>query len=196
MRKISLLCIASILFLSLSVNLIGQEENPMASFMDAKWGINANVFENTFRYKDELKKKDDGFYLSDFKLGPMTLSEIKFIFKTKGEEKLKLTKRNYNSLYFAEVYIFIKPEQFDELFNIFKVRYGDPQKFDQREVRNRSGDPFLQKVAVWVDKDINREIVMERQASKLVDGVAMFIPHKTEVKVVEKDKTKAAAEKL
>jgi len=188
----------SILFLSLSVHLIGQEGNgkAMESFMGAKWGISAAEFESTFWYKDQLKKKDYDFYLKDFKLGNLVIGEIKFIFRGKGDEKIKLQRRNYERVFLIETYIFIKPEQFDGLLEIFKIKYGDPQKYTEHPVRNRSGDAFMQKIAEWINTDIKRMIIVERQASKLVDGVAMLIPYRTKVIKEKKDLKKAAAEKI
>lgn len=196
MRKISLLCIVFILFLS--VNLIGQsvEENPITSFMGVKWGVTATEFENTCWYKDQLKKRDYDFYLSNFKLGDLTIGEIKFIFEGKENDRVRLLKRNYDRTFFTEAYIFIKPEQFEGMLDIFKIKYGDPHKFVEHPVRNRSGEAFMQKIAEWVDKENKRMIIMERQASKLVDGVVMLIPYETKVIKEKKDSKKEAASRI
>jgi hypothetical protein len=92
--------------------------------------------------------------------------------------------------------MYIKPDQFETLLQIFKTKYGEPTKSDEFETRDSSGNSFLQKVARWEAQDIKRLIIMEKQASKLVDGITMFIPIKPKKPVEKKDKIKEAAEKI
>jgi len=172
-------------------------ENPMASFMGANWGMSAQDFENNFKYKDQIKnEKDEFFSVNDFELGGVIVKKIRFKFEPKGNQDDKLLKKNYNHLFLTEVYMYMKSEDFETLLPIFKTKYGDPTKYDEFETRDSSGNAFLQKVARWVAQDIKREIVMEKQASKLVDGTVMFIPIKPAVKEEKKDKIKEAAEKI
>jgi len=172
------------------------EENPMASFMGAKWGVSATYFEQNFPYQSQLKKDDEFFYLNDFKLGDLKIYRIKFKFKGLSGTDMKLSKRNMDSLFLTEAYMFIKPEQFETLFDIFKLKYGEPAKYDEFETRDSTGHKFFQKVARWESKDIKRMIIMERQASKIVDGVIMFIPTEEPKKIIKKDKIKEAADKI
>jgi hypothetical protein len=90
----------------------------------------------------------------------------------------------------------MKPEQFETLLQVFKVKYGEPLKYDEFDVRDSSGKKFLQKVARWEHKELKRLIIMERQASKLVDGMVMLIPIEPKTKEEKKDKIKEAAEKI
>jgi hypothetical protein len=188
-------------FLSLHLMVEAQDnqssgENPMSSFMGCNWGMSANTFSQEFMYKDELRKDDDFYYLSNFELGDLVIKKIKFKFETRDGKQLKLRKKDYDNLYLTEIFIFMKPEQFETLLQIFKVKYGEPKELDEFEVRDSAGKRFLQKVARWEDETIKRLIVMERQASKLVDGMVMFIPKKEKGKVVKKDKIKEAADKI
>jgi hypothetical protein len=174
-------------------------DHPMASFMDAKWGITAADFTTNFEYKDSLKleRNTNFYYLTNFKLtGDLTLKKIKFKFVSKGSQDLKLSSRTLDSFILAEALIFMKPEQFETLLQIFKVKYGEPTKYDEFDVRDHTGKSFLQKVARWENKEIKRMIIMERQASKLVDGMVMLIPIEAKTKKQKKDKIKEAAEKI
>jgi hypothetical protein len=203
MKRIFYLSIV-LLFLLMSFHFIAEAqegqstgENPMASFMGAKWGINAESFMQHFRYKNQIRKeKDEFFSLNDFELGGMVIKKIRFKFETQGTQDEKLLKKNYNNLFLTEVYMYMKSDQFETLLQIFKTKYGDPTKYDEFETRDSSGNSFLQKVARWEAQDIKRLITMEKQASILVDGTVMFIPIKPMVKEKKKDKIKEAAEKI
>jgi hypothetical protein len=182
--------------LFLTVNVTAQEESPMTSFMDAKWGISAQEFSDNFRYKDLLKRDDNFFYLTDFELGDIVIKKIKFKFEGRVGQDLKFKKKNFDKIYFTEAFMLIKPEQFEKLFEIFKVKYGEPQKFDNFDVRDHTGEKYEQKVAIWDDKETGRMVIMEKQASKLVDGLIIFIPKESEKKVEKRDIIKEAAEKI
>lgn len=205
MRRIIAGCALVCLLLSFNLIASAQEpqpapagDHPMVSFMDAKWGITAADFAQNFEYKDSLKleRNTNFYYLTNFKLGDLTLKKIKFKFVSKGSQDLKLSSRTLDSFILTEALIFMKPEQFETLLQIFKVKYGEPTKYDEFNVRDHTGKSFLQKVARWEDKEIKRLIVMERQASKLIDGMVMFIPIEEKTKEAKKDKIKEAAEKI
>ena len=203
MRKIILVSVAFCLFFSFNSIAVAQEQqpvgdHPMASFMDAKWGMTAADFAQNFEYKDSLKLERNAnfYYLTNFKLGDLTLKKIKFKFVSKGSQDLKLSNRTQDSFILTEVLIFMTPEQFETLLQIFKVKYGEPTKYDEFNVRDSEGKSFLQKVARWEDKELKRMIIMERQASKLIDGMVMLIPVETKTKEEKKDKIKEAAEKI
>jgi hypothetical protein len=200
-KRVLFIFILAVLFLSFTLIGKGQEkmnagENPMASFMDASWGMSATAFTQDFKYKGELRKDDYFFYLHNFDLGELVLPKIKFKFETKEGQQEKLRKSNYDSIFLTEIFIFIKPEQFEPLLKIFKVKYGEPSKYDEFEVRDSSGKSFLQKVARWNDENLKRMIIMERQASKLVDGMVTLIPIKEKAPVKKGDTVKEAAEKI
>lgn len=203
MRNIILVSVVFCLLFSFNSIAVAQEQqpagdHPMASFMDAKWGMTAADFTTNFEYKNSLKLERNAnfYYLTNFKLGDITLKKIKFKFVSKGSQDLKLDKRTHNSFILTEALIFMTPEQFETLLAIFKVKYGEPTKYDEFDVRDSSGGKFLQKVARWENKEIQRMIIMERQASKLVDGMVMLIPIETKTKKPKKDKIKEAAEKI
>lgn len=175
----------------------GTGENPMATFMGAKWGMSAENFTQHFRYFNQIKKeKDEFFALDNFELAGMVIKKVRFKFDPKGNQDDKLVKRNYNHLFLSEAFMYMKSDQFETLLEVFKTKYGEPTKYDEFETRDSSGNSFLQKVARWEAQDIKRLIIMEKQASKLVDGITMFIPIKAKKPVEKKDKIKEAAEKI
>jgi len=200
-KRVLFIFTLAVLFLSVTSIGKGQEAmnsegNPMASFMSANWGMSATAFTQDFKYKNQLKKDDYFYYLLEFDLGELVLPKIKFKFEGKDGQQEKLRKSNYDSIFLTEIFIFIKPEQFETLLKIFKVKYGEPKNYDEFEVRDSSGNSFLQKVARWEDDKLKRMIIMERQASKLVDGMVTLIPIKEKVPVKKGDTVKEAAEKI
>jgi hypothetical protein len=200
-KTIFLPIVLLILFVSFGSIAEAQEaqpgENPMASFMGAKWGMSAEDFSNHFRYRDEIKKeKDEFFALDNFELAGMVIKKVRFKFDPRGNQDDKLIKRNYNHLFLTEAFMYMKSDQFETLLQIFKTKYGDPTKYDEFETRDSSGNSVLQKVARWEAQDIKRLIIMEKQASKLVDGITTFIPIRPKKPVEKKDKIKEAAEKI
>ena len=200
-KRILFLIILVVFFLSFTLIGEGQEnksmeENPMASFMDAHWGMSASTFIQNFKYKTQLRKDDFFYYLQDFDLGELVIPKIRFKFEAKDGQQEKLRKGNLDTIFLTEIYIFIKPEQFEPLLKIFKVKYGEPKKYDEFEVRDSTGNSFLQKVARWEDEKLKRMIIMERQASKLVDGMVTLIPITEKTQEKKGDTVKEAAEKL
>jgi hypothetical protein len=172
-------------------------ENPMASFMGAKWGMSAEEFTTHFMYKDQYKtEKDEFFMLENFELAGQVIKKIRFKFEPRGNQDSKLIKKNYNHLFLTEAFMYTKPDQFETLLQVFKTKYGEPTKYDEFETRDSVGNSFMQKVARWEVQNIKRLIIMEKQASKLVDGIIMFIPIKPVEKVEKKDEIKEAAEKI
>ncbi len=172
-------------------------ENPMASFMGAKWGMSAEEFTTHFKYKDQYKtEKDEFFMLENFELAGQVIKKIRFKFEPKGNQDSKLIKKNYNHLFLTEAFMYTKPDQFETLLQVFKTKYGEPTKYDEFETRDSAGGSFIQKVARWENQDIKRLIIMEKMASKLVDGIVTFIPIKPKEKVEKKDEIKEAAEKI
>jgi len=172
-------------------------ENPMASFMGATWGMSAEDFLNNFKYRDQIKnEKDEFFMLENFELAGQMVKKIRFKFEPKGNQDAKLLKKNYGHLFLTEAFMYIKPDQFETLLQVFKTKYGEPTKYDEFETRDSVGSSFLQKVARWENQNIKRLIIMEKLASKLVDGIITFIPIKLQVKEEKKDEIKEAAEKI
>lgn len=182
-------------FITFPVKSESKKDNPMASFMGVKWGTSAFDFINNFKYKHRLKKYQ-AFYLRNFKLGDMVIEEIDFIFKPKDGLKLKFKKKNYGKLFFVKAVMHISPDQFEDLSEIFKIKYGEPFKFKEYEVQNRMGAKFLQKSAIWVDTEIERMIIMQRLASKITDGLIVFAEHDPDSTKEDKKKKKKAADEL
>ncbi len=172
-----------------------EKENPMASFMGAKWGQNVNEFLNTFSNADKLKKYQ-GFYLVNFKLGDTIIKEIDFNFSPKGEGKVKFKKNNYDQLFFSEVIFHITPDQYDEIFDIFVLKYGEPFKKNDYEIQNRMGAKFQQKESIWVDTDIERMIYAIKYRNQIDEGKIFFIKYDPNLTEDKDKKKKNAADQL
>ena len=195
-KAILFVCMTAFLFSVVWCEEPNQEkENPMESFMGAKWGQNVNEFLNTFNNADKLKKYQ-GFYLLKFKLGETIIKEIDFNFSPKGEEKVKFKKNNYDKLFFSQVIFHITPDQYDEIFDIFIMKYGEPFKKNEYEIQNRMGAKFLQKEAIWVDNDIERMIYALKYRNKIDEGKIFFIKYDPNLTENKDKKKKEAADQL
>ncbi|MCP4216478.1 MAG: hypothetical protein GY765_17640 [bacterium] len=155
-----------ILIFVLSVPFVsaGEKENPMASFMGQKWGVDAMVFMDTFTYKDKLKMRGGGaFELVDFMLGDVTLNLVRFNFvlKTNGQ-KVRFEEKNLDKFVLESVEIFdMRFSDFVDLVDIFKMKYGTPAKDRTNEERYLHSWRRKNIEAIWVDKTIKRKIVMD-----------------------------------
>ena len=130
MRKIIVICVFVCLFLSVNLFSVPQDpqpvkNHPMASFMDAKWGTTAFDFTRNFAHKSSLKleKNNNFYYMSDFRLGDLILKKVKFKFVSTGSQTLKLNNGTLKNFILTEVLIFMKPEEFETLLNIFKCSF-------------------------------------------------------------------------
>jgi hypothetical protein len=179
----------------MSIN--GQEkENPMASFMGRKWGLDALIFSQTFVPKYEASKVKDGFVLDYFELGYLWLSRIYFVFKQKkGEKRIKFKEKNYDKFFLNRVVIRFFPSQFDELYEVFKLKYGKPTEYKESVVQNRMGAKFDQKFAYWIDANIERGIMMRKFDQNLDEGIIIYMDTSGDSISIE-EKRKAAAQML
>lgn len=180
-----------------------KEDNPLASFMGAEWGQDVNTFLKTIKFPDQIKKRGfwasakPGFYLLNFDLtDSLRLSSIGFFFTSKyPKAKVKLKKANYGKLFLKFVEIQISPDQFDNLFGIFKTKYGEPEVFHESKIQNRMGAEFLQKEAKWADHNIKRMIYMSKYSDTINLGRVMLVPYDEKLMKVksEKEKKKGAS---
>jgi len=166
------------------------EENPMAKFMGIQWGSNVIDFITHFKYK--YKKTKNGYYLSNFKLGPLIIEEIQLKFKSQ-KNYMKFKVKNYTKFFFDKVIMFIEPKQFDDLFDIFKLKYGKPLVDKTSVIQNRMGASFNQRIALWEEKSIKRMIYMQRYAGKISQGMVYFTKTNPDLLKKEKEEKKKAA---
>jgi hypothetical protein len=134
-----------------------------------------------------------GFYLINFKLGDLIIEDIRFGFKS-DSQYLQFRKDNYAKFKLKYVRMAIKPEQFEALYDILKVKYGEPKEKKESEIQNRMGAKFAQIKAYWRHGD--RAIVLQRYADKVDIGSAFFFPFKEPNMKEKEEKDKAGADKL
>lgn len=210
MKRVSIYFIIGLLFLVLSLRAqeqkqepkqeqeqLQEQENPFNSFMGMKWNTDAAQFKSNFRYKDRMDEwagdHIGGFYLTNFKLGDLIVEDIRFEFKP-DSQYFQFRKDNYAQFKLKYVMMTINPKQFEPLYDILKVKYGEPKENKESEIQNRMGAKFIQEKAYWEHGD--RAILLQRYDDKLDIGKAFFSPvEKVDAKEKEA-KDKAAADKL
>lgn len=202
-RVLSLVVVIALCFAGSTV-FCGQEnnppqavkENPMASFMGVKWGTNALEFDQTFNKSHSIKNIEDGFGILNYKLGDLTLENIIFMFSSIDGVSRFFVDSNYEKFVFDRVYINFNPDLFDDLFAIFKTKYGEPTKYKESNLQNAMGAIFLQKHVLWADYNIKRKIIMAKYGKTIKSGIIALVTIDPDSEQKKEEKTKAAAEQL
>ncbi|MGD2085520.1 MAG: hypothetical protein PVH61_04970 [Candidatus Aminicenantes bacterium] len=168
-------------FLLLTVGSLLAEESlqsgDMESFMGLKWGLNKAAFEK--QYKAAYKQKSKEF---------RRLLELKSLEVFKSPIKLEFTSSNSNGnekpskqdLILTSVTINITSSNFEELFDVFKIKYGEPTGYDESIIQNQYGAKLTQKIATWDKENIGRSIIMMKFTSYLDHGLIQLVPYKSE----------------
>lgn len=127
------------------------------SLMGMQWGVDKSYFKQNFRHKNILidLPSFDGFRLKNFKLGPVMVDNIFFVFENK-----KLHSASF----------FYKPIYHKKMLNILKEKYGEPTLF-REEFR----------MYQWHDEMSGRMIVMYVTSSEL----AMVIFRSLELNMIK-----------
>jgi hypothetical protein len=198
MKKVIIFCVLVLMVVFFHGG--AEEESPdldnMASFMGMKWGVSAADFQQSFKHKDKLKARKN-FCLENFELGGVTLAAIEFDFKPEDEkQKLKFKNENYNHLFLEGVIIHSDPNHYDFLFDVFSIKYGPPQIYEEYQVLDIVGSKFLQKVAVWGNPKMKRMIVFYRFTDTIEKGIAYFIPYEEKMMRTRSERARIAAEEL
>ena len=179
MRKATIILAA--MLIALPVFTLEKEENSMVSFMGQKWGVSAAEFLKTFKYKNQLIKiSPASLGLQNFKLWDMVVPNIIFSFKGEVGKKLRFVKKNYDKFFFDSVGMQLKPDQFDSILEIFKIKYGKPTWYTESDIQTqnpyRTVPEYRQKVARWMREGIGREIVLIGYANNMFHGFVVFLP--------------------
>ena len=175
-------CVFLILtFVLLTVGSLWAEEalqaGEMESFMGLKWGLNKAAFEK--QYKSAYKQKSKEF---------RRILELRSLEVFKSPIQLEFTPSNSNGnekpskqdLILTGVTINIISRNFEELFDVFKIKYGQPTGYDESIIQNQYGAKLTQKVAVWDNENIGRTIMMMKFSSYLDHGLIQLVPFKSE----------------
>ncbi|MCK4761370.1 MAG: hypothetical protein KAW12_04160 [Candidatus Aminicenantes bacterium] len=176
----------------------------MSHFMKVKWGVNLKDFDKVLKQRTGLKtksyistkmKEHEGTSLItteilknhmviDFNVDVIfcfrcpieTIEELKI--KNKGySEWLKVELANPKIFLFHSVLIETEPEHFNDLYAIFKVKYGSPTMAKESKITNRMGAEFTQIEAIWINDRINRQLVMKRYGDKIDKSYISFSPY-------------------
>ena len=175
-------CVFLILtFVLLTVGSVLAEEalqpGEMESFMGLKWGLNKAAFEK--QYKSAYKQKSKEF---------RRVLELRSLEVFKSPIQLEFTSSNCNGnekpskqdLILTGVTINITSSNFEELFDVFKIKYGQPTGYDESIIQNQYGAKLTQKVAVWDNENIGRTIMMMKFSSYPDHGLIQLVPYKSE----------------
>jgi hypothetical protein len=175
-------CVFLILtFVLLTVGSVLAEEalqpGEMESFMGLKWGLNKAAFEK--QYKSAYKQKSKEF---------RRVLELRSLEVFKSPIQLEFTSSNSNGnekpskqdLILTGVTINIISSNFEELFDVFKIKYGQPTGYDESIIQNQYGAKLTQKVAVWDNENIGRTIMMMKFSSYPDHGLIQLVPYKSE----------------
>jgi len=88
----------------------------------------------------------------------------------------------------------IEPKQFEAMYDIFKVKYGEPIAVKESEIQSRMGAKYNQKIATWTNEGLH--IIFMRYADKIDEGRVFFAPVVEVDAKGKEEKDKAAADKL
>ncbi len=130
--------------------------NPFMSVLSCEWGIPLKAVEARFPYGTDA---EDSFYVRDFKLGEAEIKLVIFYFSSDGLNKVDMQ---------------IKPDDYSYLFDIFKMKYGEPGSAEETQAKKTTGESFLQKQALWSDTESGRKISMVKYTGKEDEGLIRF----------------------
>jgi len=171
-----------------------EKEHPMASFMGWKWGIDARYVAYSFdnkKYEKILLKK--GFKIENYPLGAFDLKEIGFIFEDKYGQERDFVNTNYPSLLLDAVVIKFTPNKFEDMYDILKIKYGDPTADVESNIQSMTGVTLLQKIPIWLDLEIGRQIVLTKYSDNIMEGAITFCKYDPNFFKSREEKLKAAA---
>ena len=168
-------------FVFLAVGVLLAEEplqsGDMESFMGLKWGLNKAAYEKQF--KAAFKQKSKAFRkLLELKSLEVFKSPIQLEFTSSGSNGNAKTSKQ--DMILTGVTINIISRNFEELFDVFKIKYGEPTGYDESIIQNHYGAKLTQKVAAWDKENIGRSIMMMKFSSYLDHGLIQLVPYKSE----------------
>ena len=145
--------------------------------MGLEWGLNKATYEKQF--KADFKQKSKAF---------RKLLELKSLEVFKSPIQLKFTssdsngnaKKSKQDMILTGITIKMTSGNFEELFDVFKIKYGQPTGYDESIIQNQYGAKLTQKVAVWDNENIGRSIMMQKFSPFLGHGLIELVPYKSE----------------
>ncbi len=115
------------------------------------------------------------YRMQHFKLNDdMTVKHITFYLSALGRKRVSAKKKNYGKFFLVEVEIFISPGQFETLLAEYKLKYGQPDRYAEFQVVDQKGTKYPQKKAMWINKELNRKIYMDKMHDSLTEGFVKF----------------------
>ncbi len=151
------------------------EDISFDSFMGVKWGTSASVFMQTFKYKRQVTHNDSRwFYLPNFQVEGLTFQRIGFLFKPK-EDKIAFTKENFDEFLLDRVNIPISQDQFKDVLEMHKAKYGEPHRYREFPVQTFSGKQYDQVSAAWYSK--TRMILVDKYSGAGQSGAVILAPY-------------------
>ncbi|MCK5055618.1 MAG: hypothetical protein KAT34_03120 [Candidatus Aminicenantes bacterium] len=197
------------------------KKEQMGSFMGIKWGmvlkgfrayINEKTGLNPERKKGASRELDELYAMRKYTLNNFLILDfyvdIVFLFKNtperleqlrakyKKEWRVRLKLDHSKNLFLNSVFINCTPNHFEELFFIFKIKYGEPTSYNETEIQNRMGAKFIQKEARWINEKLKRKIVMEKYANSINESSIYFLPHDKDYIKKRMEYLKAAANRF
>jgi hypothetical protein len=172
---------STLTFLLLAVGVLLAEEplqsGDMESFMGLKWGLNKVAYEKQF--KAAFKQKSKEFRkLLELKSLEVFKSPIQLEFTSSvSNENAKTSKQD---MILTGVTINITSSNFEELFDVFKIKYGEPTGYDESIIQNQYGAKLTQKVVAWDNENIGRSIMMMKFSVFPDHGLIELVPYKSE----------------
>jgi hypothetical protein len=149
----------------------------MESFMGLKWGLNKATYEKQF--KATFKQKSKAFRkLLELKSLEVFKSPIQLEFTSSDSNEN--AKTSIQDMILTGITIKITSGNFEDLFDVFKMKYGEPTGYDEHIIQNQYGAKLTQKVAIWDNENIGRSIIMMKFTSLLNHGLIELVPYKSE----------------
>lgn len=170
-----------LIFVLLAVGVLLAEEplqsGDMESFMGLKWGLDKATYEKQF--KAAFKQKRKAFRkLLELKSLEVFKSPIQLEFTSSDSNKT--AKKSKQDMILTGITIKITSGNFEDLFDVFKMKYGEPTGYDERIIQNQYGAKLTQKVAIWDNENIGRSIMMMKFTSFPDRGLIELVPYKSE----------------
>lgn len=152
------------------------EEHPMNSFMGQRWGVDGGTFKYRFEDAKKLEMYSRGYFLFDYFIGDIQFKSINFIFKAQDKSHKKMTRKNARFYQLHSVALKLSSASFEDLMDVFKMKYGEPLSRDEGTIENRMGVSFDQVEVSWQDKSCNRMITGLKRSENIDECRILLSP--------------------
>lgn len=156
----------------------------MDSYMGMKWGISKASYERNFKDVFKSKRKDFKRIL-DLRTQEVFKNPISLVFSDpstgeSSEEEEEKKKSKSENLILTGALVKIDPENFEDLLDVLKFKYGEPTGYNESQIQNAYGAILIQKVACWDNETVGRSIILTKFGVYLNQGLLEFAPFKSE----------------